>query len=73
MLNDLITLLISWVWFELEDWSQLMWMNWRLILFHWLGLSWKTHIKLRSNQIITHVLDAPWHTRVDVGGESLAH
>jgi len=42
MLNDnLITHLISWVWFELEDWSQLVWMNWWLILFHWLGLSWK--------------------------------
>jgi len=28
MLNDdLITHLISRVWFELEDWSQLVWMN----------------------------------------------
>jgi len=32
--DDLITHLISRVWFELEDWSQLVWMNWWLILFH---------------------------------------
>jgi len=51
MLNDdLITHLISRVWFELENWSQLMWMNWWLILFHWLGWSWKIDLKLRSNQ-----------------------
>jgi len=51
MLNDdLITSLISWVSFELEDWSQLVWMNWWLILFQWLGLSWKIDLKLRSNQ-----------------------
>jgi len=57
MLNDdLITHLISRVWFELEGWSQLVWMNWRFILFHWLGLSWKNDLKLRSNQIIIHVL-----------------
>ena len=34
-------------------------------LFNWFGLSWGTNLKLWSNQIIIHVLDAPWHTRVD--------
>jgi len=34
-------------------------------------LSWETGLKSWSNQIIIHVLDVSWHTKV--GGESLAH
>jgi len=42
-------------------------------LFNWFVLSWEIGLKLWSNQIIIHVLDARWHTIVDAGGESLAH
>jgi len=42
-------------------------------LFNWFRLSWKIGLKLWSNKIIIHVLDAPWHTRVDAEEESLAH